>query len=407
MRTSKLLKRFITVLYCLSFISILAPKVFASVDSVDEDLHIQKLKAQSYANICYNKMLLEFTDPSGEIDYPDEYGGCYINEDDILNICLVAPNDSLKQQYREYCGDQDIAFSEVTYSYNELCQIKTTVQNHQLRSTNRIIGVGICQEDNCVTICTEPSDNSVSTLSTLSLEKQIGKTMNVDNEAIKVTVVSNSGDTAVLKGGTSLYNGTANTRLSAGYWATKRVNGSTKSFLITVGHAVSSGDEIEVFSNGSYIGTASTNYISYEDVDAAIIELSSSSSLTKTAILSDGTVIKANYSYSMLAENTEVAMAFNGNTYEGEIYDNSYSYYSTCSATGERTEKTDTYRVEYYNADAVLNSTSGVSGSPVYYYNNGQWCVLGIQSYQESGIYGSATKLTNIVQEFSPLTIYK
>lgn len=59
-------------------------------------------------------------DDDSEDNMPSNYGGCFIDDEGTLNICVVGLNDAARELYYTACETEDILFKEVAYSYKEL-----------------------------------------------------------------------------------------------------------------------------------------------------------------------------------------------------------------------------------------------------------------------------------------------
>ena len=145
--------------------------------------------------------------------YPDYYGGSYINNDNKLVIC-VPTNTTLPVQLSESLSD-DYVIEPVTYSYNELKALMAELNEYILTQTDdvalNINHFALYDDQNRIVVSLfdaspekiEAFKNTVSDSPALIFEE--------DSSVI--------GDTASVYPGGSLYNSTRNTYASMGYRA--------------------------------------------------------------------------------------------------------------------------------------------------------------------------------------------
>ena len=72
---------------------------------------------------------LFFTGESGKEEYPDWYGGAFINEDSHLCILVVAGREEMIDEIREAMGGRKVDFLTCEYSLNELIRVREALMD--------------------------------------------------------------------------------------------------------------------------------------------------------------------------------------------------------------------------------------------------------------------------------------
>ena len=85
------------------------------------DRHVK----EGQSSLQYEKLMDSFEDTeTGELIYPDYYGGSYINDDGDAVVCVVAENvkekDRALKSIKATTDSSDIKVKNVEYSYKEL-----------------------------------------------------------------------------------------------------------------------------------------------------------------------------------------------------------------------------------------------------------------------------------------------
>lgn len=84
-----------------------------------------------------------------EYIYPEEYAGCYINDDNKLVICLTDTNEVILQKYFIICG-KNIEFQKVEYSLSVFVNLCEMLEDYNKNENN--IRVGYNNKNNKLTI---------------------------------------------------------------------------------------------------------------------------------------------------------------------------------------------------------------------------------------------------------------
>jgi len=91
----------------------------------------QRIEAERKSSEAYENIVNSFTRSAGDVKYPDNYGGAYLNEEGKLVVLIATPDKSsgfktATQEFRELAvvkGDGDILFQEANYSYAYLTEL--------------------------------------------------------------------------------------------------------------------------------------------------------------------------------------------------------------------------------------------------------------------------------------------
>lgn len=94
------------------------------------------LKNQEKACESYLKLNKSFGDVVNRkaSDYPDYYGGAFINDDGNLVIYVKGDVDKYKEDFKKRAGTDEIYFKNCTYSYKELTEIMDTLNAYKLEN---------------------------------------------------------------------------------------------------------------------------------------------------------------------------------------------------------------------------------------------------------------------------------
>lgn len=127
-------------------------------NKADDIVIVNQEKAfEAYEKIVSNFDITE----SGNIIYPNEYGGEYIDKE-ILVIQLVDATTEMKEKYLDMCNySENVRFENVEYSLNYLNSIYT--YGDTLKNEYKKIGYGVDRKNNtCIIAVTEKDKNKLS-----------------------------------------------------------------------------------------------------------------------------------------------------------------------------------------------------------------------------------------------------
>lgn len=235
------------------------------------------LLKENVANDKYNTLLKNWAYDPNLIDdvnaeFPEFYGGAYINDNKELVIQVTTLNDDVRTYFSNMIDLTDTVFEEVKYSYDELKAEKDKLvekmrsgKNERTTPFEYISGVGISFPENSISLyVTKPqSVKSSADINCESVKQSISSFENID------IIFTSEEDTTVgdVRPGSGISWLTQSR--SAGFWA-KKANGDIG--IITAPHgSITSGTTVKY--GAANFGVAQTPYSS---VDAVFIKRTNS-----------------------------------------------------------------------------------------------------------------------------------
>jgi len=274
-------------------------------EKMEENRNESLIKKESVANEKYNILLREWAYDKDRIDdvyadFPEYYGGAYIDKEKNLVIQVTWLNDEIKAYFDNLIDLQGVIFEVVEYSYDNLKEEKDNIvdkMGKQKFASFSLTGVGISFENNSVTVHVE-SNGVTRSVDSNQIKKEVSSFENID-------VIWSEGQdepTLDVRPGAQLtvagtYSG------SVGFWA--RDSYGNLGIITTPHDVVKSGDTVKIGS--STFGTAQTpHYNAY--VDAVFIKRTSSSMNPSRQVNGAIYQLKSG-TYSILAVGSTVYMA--------------------------------------------------------------------------------------------------
>jgi len=263
-------KRMICLIMSVVLVWGLSASSVVAFETLDEDL----MEKESEANEKYNILLREWAYDEERIDdvnadFPDYYGGAYIDESKNLVIQVTSLNDEIRAYFDDLIELENVIFEVVEYSYENLkCEKEAIVEKMKSQEFDSfsLTGVGISFENNSVTAHVEPRSDTRS-INNAEIKKEISSFENVDI----IWGVGQDEPTLDVRPGAQLT--VAGTHSgSVGFWA--RDSYGNLGIITTPHDVIKLGDTVKI--GNSTFGTAQTpHYNSY--VDAVFIERTSNS----------------------------------------------------------------------------------------------------------------------------------
>lgn len=266
-------------------------------------------------------------------DYPDYYGGSYINEDGKLVIFLKGEMENTKATLIKLIGDNDVIYIKGSYSYTELNNILTKITLFISSNKESLIAKNIKYyylddfENNVVVELAKANETEIKEF----------KTEVANFPGIVFRQCARKFKDHSLSPGSSI--GTPNGTASMGYRATRfNTNG-----FVTAGHAYDTGDP--AYYNNTLIGSCDYS-IQGGSVDAAFISVTNFSTIPNNGDLTGE-------EYNIWAGDNVTKL--------GETISQSEGYITSTNANinAEGISYTDM-------GEATYLSASGDSGGPVY-----------------------------------------
>ena len=133
------------------------PIINAGLSGEDTSLNVEFVD-QNLALESYKSLISSFENSKTKSvngDFPDYYGGCYI--DDNANLVVYVTNDSLKTKSSlPISNDANVIIKSCDYSFNELHAVKKTISDFLNADVNNLIA------DNIVYVSLRDIDNRIA-----------------------------------------------------------------------------------------------------------------------------------------------------------------------------------------------------------------------------------------------------
>lgn len=240
----------------------------AALDATGDLLISYQQEKEDEANEKYNVLLKKwslnpehYTDEN--CDFPDFYGGCYINENKDFVIKVTACDKEVISYFGALIDLENVSFEKVEYSLETLLEEKAALVEKIISTSaqsNAINGVGISQIENAITVEANSVSETLVKLSESDRRSFIDDLTEFENVIITYVDSATAACTDVIPG-TSIGN------RSVGFWAT---DSSGNLGIVTAPHAsLSQGDTLYYY--GSVFGVCQTPYFG-DDLDAVFVK---------------------------------------------------------------------------------------------------------------------------------------
>lgn len=252
-------------------------------DDVLSDDYIENLQsfyASARFKENYSTLMVSRSTQTVQMNYPENFGGIYIDNENKLHIAYVDGVDALDDSMQDY----EVKYDVVKYSFNYLCQISSLLSDNMSDFNITIVSVDEMQNKLVVAIDKEFETELIEWLSE--------NISNFDSNCISfVDPVSIASTDA---GGTSIK---SNGGFTLGYNARKSSTG--KYGFVTCGHGVSAVGDTVKRNNfwGTSLGKVSNRRFG-DTIDACFVTYSNQSNIT-TACLVGGN-LTGTYSSSQI-----------------------------------------------------------------------------------------------------------
>lgn len=267
----------IVFLMCLLFVftsdEVRAAEEETEIAIMSENLQIKEDAAIEKYNLLLKRWAynLDYIDDI-DANFPEFYGGAYIDDNKELVIQVTSLNDSVRAYFGDIISLTDVSFKEVEYSFEQLKEEQKSVSDKLVSEMSiyalgkGITGVGISVKDNSISL----HMGSDSELEETVIKNQIGETLSsfenvnivTEEDEIQPLDVIN----VPLYPGNSIVDSGGGIR-SVGFWATKS-NGDIG--IVTTPHGLLSKGEI--MKKGSVtFGVCDTPYFN-GSVDAVFVK---------------------------------------------------------------------------------------------------------------------------------------
>ena len=224
---------------------------------------------------AYYAMLDAFDATYGENNYPENYAGAYITDDNKLCILLadISPEDC--QIYEEYCANYEIVlFEKVEYSYKEL-------EDTLALATEIVAG------SEFTSAYIDVVENNVKIGINGDKSKAQGRITEYGNYPIEIFYEQ----PATTESSTELYGGTPLSEYTLGGCGSYH----GKNAVVLCGHGLSKGDTLKLESNNAgFAEVVVQQYATDENYDYAVATINSNASVTLSNL------VKNNVNYTTI-----------------------------------------------------------------------------------------------------------
>lgn len=331
-------------------------------------------------------------------EFPDHYGGAYIDDDGYLTINVSGEVDSSRRDFVLRIDDSDVKYKQVRWSLAKLNQIRDLIyglvtEQREDRLGDMINAWSVDERNNQVIVYVrELDEKTISHINEavpypgiIKVEQSAGNFMSGADQSSDGVVLSGN----TLMPGEKVINPSTGTFGSIGFFAW--YISAVRRGLVTAGHLITVGEKIRNSSNVTYGECALKKFGG--NVDAAFCDISDSSFEMSDLIDSSGGDTIGN---QMLTPPTGSVVFKSGcvtGVTSGKVlstdYNFSYNEYPDVKFTG------------FVTADYEANH--GDSGGLVYAKSNygGSAVICGIQSGIHGDNYAFFCKALNIIKELN------
>lgn len=245
------------------------PSLASDEEKIIDEKTTRRIK-ESKSSLQYEKLMDSFEETeTGELIYPDYYGGSYIDDDGGFVVCVVATNAEEKKytskSIEETIHASDFKIKSVKYSYNELEEMMEFLNKYKQNTRDSEIAKSWSGH------FLSDSDNAIFVELDVVSDEQISLFRKEVTDSPMISFINSGGqgvDCANLNSGRGTNNATTGMSGSMGYRAS--INGRIG--FVTAAHVASVGDVIKGTSSTIGEVTISQNWGS---VDAAFLEITS------------------------------------------------------------------------------------------------------------------------------------
>lgn len=202
----------------------------------------------------------------GQIDYPDYFGGCYIDENATLKVLVKGKLENSVSLLSSVIGSDGVSYEECLYSRNELMELKKQIADYVINNTSSSISKNIdfvsfsCKKNRVVVGLKSCSGSDVELFKSVVLDAEPLVFVASDTKNVE------QGDVA---SGQQIYAGGFNG--SVGY----KANYGGYTGFVTAAHLVGSGEDVYLGSDHSQKIATCRTAMHQGTVDAAFCGMNS------------------------------------------------------------------------------------------------------------------------------------
>lgn len=326
-------------------------------------------------NEKFNSVQLTRSEQKSSIDYPEDYAGAYIDNNDILHINYIENNSNV---VKDSIVDDDVLYDPVKFNYNTLQEIYKFLSSNMNNLSINSVFIDEVNNNVNISVNKDQQDNIIQYLKS-----------NISGFSIDSIVFSKEKEFKYTESGGSTLQNSIGT-FTLGYNAYQ--SSSQKYGFVTCGHAVSVGSGVKNAS-GTVLGKASDVSLG-GNLDASFIPYTTQSKKTSESLT--GYNITGTYTSSNLITGMNITK---------------YGYTSQLTqGTIKATSSTISMGSNNLSDQVMMQITQsgGDSGGPVVFNYVGPLqpgqqrpsYIIGIATVTDGNGYGYATKAANINSSF-------
>lgn len=357
---------FLLTLCLLLSITMIANASSNSSDGAGEIVKDERLIREGLANKQYDSMIRAM-EKKYEDEFPEYYGGAFVNENGDLVVCKVSENEDSEKEIVEMTNNPKIITRTVKYSYNDLYTVYSEISQamsdfNEGKRSEKILGdikcTKTCETDNTVIVEIEGlNDDKVKEFKELFPEADCVSFANWVGYTTFATA---------WKPGSGVYT-SSGARASTGYpvYFTD-TDGLQKKGFITAGHAYSANASVyksSTINNTNKLGVCKASQLS-GNVDAALIKITNSNYTMSSTTMYNGYTLSTT-AYTIPAEGSTVLK-------EGS---------TTQNQSGMVMSTNSSIAVNGLTLSNMIETTAyglpGDSGGPFYCYTGSSYNIVG------------------------------
>lgn len=373
-------------------------------------LHSKRAEIEDKSMDEYRVLMNSFKDENNYINYPDYYGGAFLDDNGRLVLQTADKSKAGIKCLQTAAGDDNIEIQAVPYSYNELLKVRDNLRDYFSNKSSlsfEVKGWAIRNTTNKVNVYIEElTDEKISEFKNevldsdiidfINLPKDSGSRENVKDNHSSENELAAGDSTQAQISSTTLYSGSSIEcglyEMSIGFPAKYQTPGGSYQYgFVTAGHSTSSGAAMKT-TYGTTVGTV-TKYVysSSSGCDFAFVHLNSNAVMGSTVSSACGGSGTINNYYVTPVEGKTVYKTGNAsNTTYGKVITTSMDY--SAFFDGNTVNLKDLLMFQAY-------ATNGDSGGIVYFKYNGTNTPVGITAAGYMGSSGTLVmKAENMVK---------
>lgn len=163
-----------------SMLLLMVTILFTNVSANQPDMPAElptEWEIQHNSNVQYTALLNSFKGSSGIIEYPEYYGGAYLNSSGLLVVTVTDMSPYIISSIIEATSNEDIIVETVDYSYNSLLDLQEEILDYAINGQNQAVKdkievISVCDDTNDLVVSI--TDNDTNVISAVMSEISLG-----------------------------------------------------------------------------------------------------------------------------------------------------------------------------------------------------------------------------------------